>query len=184
MPAGAAPVPPSPGNAPPPPSRSRATRPRRSGVPCVGRRAGAAPISLVVACGYSLARPGYPASMNTAMYEAATRSQVFGYVLILVVGAACVGGLIWAFRLGFKVRQREPAPPRPEEQPKLPTTGPVRESHEMREPEDVPKAADGNERLTPHQLTNVRSRRADDQRRPRWSPGSSGSFGGGGGGRT
>ncbi|MFJ9927659.1 MULTISPECIES: DUF6479 family protein [Streptomyces] len=122
--------------------------------------------------------------MNTAMYEAATRSQVFGYVLILVVGAACVGGLIWAFRLGFKVRQREPAPPRPEEQPKLPTTGPVRESREMREPEDVPKAADGNERLTPHQLTNVRSRRADDQRRPRWSPGSSGSFGGGGGGRT
>ncbi|MEU6462744.1 DUF6479 family protein [Streptomyces sp. NPDC046976] len=122
--------------------------------------------------------------MNTAMYEAATSRQVFGYVLILVAGVVLVGGLIWAFRLGFKVRQREPAPPRPEEQPKLPPTGPVRETSEMREPRDVPRADDGSERLTPHQLDNIRSRRADDQRRPRWSPGSSGSFGGGGGGRT
>ena len=122
--------------------------------------------------------------MNTAMYEAATRAQVFGYVLILAVGVACVAGLIWAFLLGFRVRRREPAPPRPEEQPRLPPTGPVRESREMREPDEVPRAAAAGERLTPHQITNIRSRRADDQRRPRWSPGSSGSFGGGGGGRT
>ncbi|WDO04418.1 DUF6479 family protein [Streptomyces murinus] len=122
--------------------------------------------------------------MNTAMYEAATSRQVFGYVLILVAGVVLVGGLIWAFRLGFKVRQREPAPPLPEEQPKLPPTGPVRETSEMREPRDVPRTGEEGERLTPHQLDNIRSRRADDQRRPRWSPGSSGSFGGGGGGRT
>ncbi|MFF8990680.1 DUF6479 family protein [Streptomyces sp. NPDC014983] len=122
--------------------------------------------------------------MNTAMYEAATGRQAFGYVLVLVAGVVLVGGLIWAFRLGFKVRLREPAPPRPEEQPKLPPTGPVRETSEMREPRDVPKAARESERLTPHQLDNIRSRRADDQSRPRWSPGSSGSFGGGGGGRT
>ncbi|WP_416482702.1 DUF6479 family protein [Streptomyces sp. CL12] len=122
--------------------------------------------------------------MNTAMYEAATSRQIFGYVLILVAGVVLVGGLIWAFRLGFKVRQREPAPPRPEEQPKLPPTGPVHETSEMREPRDVPQAGEESERLTPHQLDNIRSQRADDQRRPRWSPGSSGSFGGGGGGRT
>ncbi|QTE02682.1 DUF6479 family protein [Streptomyces cyanogenus] len=122
--------------------------------------------------------------MNTAMYQAATGAQVFGYVLILLAGLVCVAGLIWAFRLGIKVRERESAPPRPEEQPRLPASGPVHETREVREPDEVPRAADDSERLTPHQLGNVRSKRADDQRRPRWSPGSSGSFGGGGGGRT
>ncbi|MGA5036769.1 DUF6479 family protein [Streptomyces capoamus] len=122
--------------------------------------------------------------MNSAMYQAATGPQVFGYALILLAGLACVAGLIWAFRLGIKVRERESAPPRPEEQPRMPASGPVRETLEVREPDDVPRAADGGDRLTPHQLGNVGSKRADDQSRPRWSPGSSGSFGGGGGGRT
>ncbi|MEU0005135.1 DUF6479 family protein [Streptomyces sp. NPDC006314] len=122
--------------------------------------------------------------MNTAMYEAATGAQVFGYVLILVAGVACVVGLIWAFRLGAKVREREPAPPRPDEQPKMPPSGPVHEVHEVREPDEVPRATDESERLTPHQLGNAGTKRADDQRRSRWSSGSSGSFGGGGGGRT
>ncbi|MCS0605430.1 DUF6479 family protein [Streptomyces sp. LP11] len=122
--------------------------------------------------------------MNTAMYEAATGAQMFGYALILVAGVACVVGLLYAFRLGAKVREREPAPPRPEEQPTMPPGGPVREVQEVREPDEVPRAADGSERLTPHQLGNVGSKRADDQSRSRWSPGSSGSFGGGGGGRT
>ncbi|MER5855892.1 MULTISPECIES: DUF6479 family protein [Streptomyces] len=122
--------------------------------------------------------------MTTSMYEAAAGVQVFGYVLILVAGLACVAGLIWAFRLGAKVREREPAPPRPDEQPRVPPSGPVREVQEMREPDEVPRAADGDERLTPHHFGNVGSKRAEDQSRPRWSPGSSGSFGGGGGGRT
>ncbi|MGW7819964.1 DUF6479 family protein [Streptomyces puniciscabiei] len=118
------------------------------------------------------------------MHTAAPGAQVFGYVLILLAGVACVAGLIWAFRLGFKVRQSEPDPPRPDEQPRVPPSGPVRETLEMREPDEVPRAAGDSERLTPYQIGNVRSRRAGDQRRPRWSPGSSGSFGGGGGGRT
>ncbi|MEU2711217.1 DUF6479 family protein [Streptomyces sp. NPDC007205] len=122
--------------------------------------------------------------MNVAMYVAAAGAQVFGYVLILLVGVACVAGLIWAVRLGFKVREREPAPPRPDEHPTMPPSGPVHETLEMREPDELPQAGDDGERLTPYQIGNVRSRRADDQRRPRWSPGSSGSFGGGGGGRT
>ncbi|GGW45843.1 hypothetical protein GCM10010503_23020 [Streptomyces lucensis JCM 4490] len=121
--------------------------------------------------------------MDTARYEAASGVQTFGYVVILVAGVACVAGLIWAFRLGSKVRRRESPPPRPEEQPRVPPSGPVREVREVREPDEVPRAADG-ERLTPHQLGNVGTKRADDQSRPRWSPGSSGSFGGGGGGRT
>lgn len=122
--------------------------------------------------------------MNTAMYEAATGAQVFGYLLILVVGVACVAGLIWAFRLGIKVRERESAPPRPDEQPRMPPSGPVHEVREVREPDEMPRATDGGERLTPHQLGNVGTKRADDQSRERWSSGSSGSFGGGGGGRT
>ncbi|MFI9802811.1 DUF6479 family protein [Streptomyces sp. NPDC052301] len=122
--------------------------------------------------------------MTSATYEAAAGAQVFGYVLILIAGVACVAGLIWAFRLGIKVREREPAPPRPHEQPTVPPSGPVRETREMRQSDQVPRAADESERLTPHQLGNVGTKRADDQRRPRWSPGSSGSFGGGGGGRT
>ncbi|GGR92442.1 MULTISPECIES: DUF6479 family protein [Streptomyces] len=122
--------------------------------------------------------------MNTAMYQAATGAQAFGYVLILIAGVALVAGIIWAFRLGAKVREREPAPPRPDEQPKMPPGGPVHETREVREPDEVPRAADGSERLTPHQLGNVGTKRAADQSRPRWTPGSSGSFGGGGGGRT
>ncbi|MGW1166861.1 DUF6479 family protein [Streptomyces sp. NPDC001153] len=122
--------------------------------------------------------------MNSAVHTASMGAQVFGYVLILLAGVACAAGLIWAFRLGFRVRSREPAPPRPDEQPRMPASGPVHEIREMREPDEVPRAADDSERLTPYQLGNIRSRRAADQRRPRWSPGSSGSFGGGGGGRT
>ncbi|MGW0288146.1 DUF6479 family protein [Streptomyces sp. NPDC003236] len=106
--------------------------------------------------------------MNTATYEAAPGTQVFGYVIVLVVGVVLVAGLLWAFRLGVKVRRREPAPPLPEEQPTLPPSGPVRETSEMREPAEVPRAEDGGERLTPHQLGNAGSKRAEDQRRPRW----------------
>ncbi|MFE3634318.1 DUF6479 family protein [Streptomyces sp. NPDC059168] len=122
--------------------------------------------------------------MNTATYQAVSGTQVFGYVLVLVVGVALVAGLLWAFRPGVAVRRREPAPPLPEEQPELPPSGPVREASEMREPLEMPRTEDGSERLTPHRIGDAGSRRADDQRRPRWSSGSGGTFGGGGGGRT
>jgi hypothetical protein len=122
--------------------------------------------------------------MDSAMYAAATGGQVFGYVLILIAGVAVVVALVWAVRLGMKVREREPSPPRPHEQPQPPASGPVHETSEVREPDAVPRAADESERLTPHELNAADSRRADDQRRRRWSPGSSGSFGSGGSGRT
>ncbi|MET8946100.1 DUF6479 family protein [Streptomyces sp. NPDC004542] len=122
--------------------------------------------------------------MNIAINEAAGGVSAFGYTAILVVGVALVAGLIWAFRLGFRVRRRESAPPRPEEQPTRPVSGPVQEERQAREWDEVPRATDGSERLTPHQLNPTGTKRAADQSRPRWEPGSSGSFGGGGGGRT
>ncbi|MEU0676452.1 DUF6479 family protein [Streptomyces sp. NPDC006172] len=112
---------------------------------------------------------------------AASGGSALASVAFVIIGVALVGGLIWAFRLGFKVRRREPGPPRPHEQPRMPASGPVRESSEGREPNEMPRSADG-ERLTPHELRPTGSRPGDDQGRPRWDEGSSGSFGSGGSG--
>ncbi|MFD9906301.1 DUF6479 family protein [Streptomyces sp. NPDC059063] len=65
------------------------------------------------------------------------------------LGLLVAGALTWAVWLGIRVRRREPPRPRPEEQPRLPDGGPVREVREHREPEEVP--TDGPP-LTPHQL--------------------------------
>ncbi|MFF1628150.1 DUF6479 family protein [Streptomyces sp. NPDC058272] len=107
--------------------------------------------------------------------------------LPLVAGLVVVCALIWAVRLGIKVRRREAAPPRPDEQPRLPESGPVHEVREVREPDEVPQAHDESERLTPHQLSGggtSGSKRSEDQTRRRWSRGSGGSFGSGGPGAT
>jgi hypothetical protein len=48
----------------------------------------------------------------------------------------------------------------------------------MREPDEVPRAVDGNERLTPYRLHSSGSKRSDDQERPRWKSGSGGGTGG------
>ncbi|MBK3575389.1 hypothetical protein JHN63_16515 [Streptomyces sp. MBT65] len=81
-----------------------------------------------------------------------------------------VVALIRAVRLGIRTRRRESAPPCPEEQPRLPESGPTHEVQEMREPAEVPYAKDGSERLTPHQLFGggaSGSRCSEDQRRRR-----------------
>ncbi|MFE7646872.1 DUF6479 family protein [Streptomyces phaeoluteigriseus] len=110
---------------------------------------------------------------------AASGRSALATVAFVVVGVALVGGLIWAFRLGAKIRSREPAPPRPEEQPRRPASGPVGESHGAREPNEMPRPEDG-ERLTAHELRPTGSRESDDQSRPRWNQESGGSFGSGG----
>ncbi|MEW2523687.1 DUF6479 family protein [Streptomyces sp. NPDC047071] len=100
------------------------------------------------------------------------------------LGLLIVAALTWAVWLGIRVRRREPDRPRPEEQPRLPDGGPVREVRERREPDEVPQ--DGGS-LTPHQLKGggtVGSKPSDDQEPRRWTPGSSGAFGSGGPGRT
>ena len=102
----------------------------------------------------------------------------------LVAGLIVVALLVGAFWMGVRIRRREPAPPRPEEQPRLPEEGPVGEVLENREPHEVPR---GHDRLTPHRLKahgNVGSRTSPSTHRPRWDEGSRGSFGSGGpGGR-
>jgi hypothetical protein len=122
--------------------------------------------------------------MQTTFYEAAAASSVFGVAVVLVSGLVVTGALIWAVRLGIRVRRGESRPPRRSEHPRPPESGPVHETREFREPDEVPRAADGSERLTPHGLKHSGSKRSENQTRPRWNEGSSGSFGGGGPGRT
>jgi hypothetical protein len=123
--------------------------------------------------------------MSTATFVlAATSSDVLNVIAAFVGGLVIAGALIWAVRLGMRVMDQELPHPRPDEQPRLPEAGPVREIREMREPDDVPVAVEERERLMPYQLHPAATRRGKDQHRKRWLPGSSGSFGGGGLGRT
>ena len=111
--------------------------------------------------------------MDIAASSAAAMGLVAAGVVIVVL-------LIGAFVLGARVRRRESAPPRPEEQPQMPDGGPVREVRENREPDEVPRS---DHRLTPHELPNhgnAPTRTGEDKARRRWGEGSSGSFGSGG----
>ncbi|MEU6406824.1 DUF6479 family protein [Streptomyces sp. NPDC046985] len=110
---------------------------------------------------------------------AAAKGAAIG-VWPFVLGLLLVALLIGAFWLGSRIRRRESAPPRPEEQPRLPESGPVGDVLERREPDEVPTDGD---RLRPHDLNahgNLGSRTSPSQARPRWDEGSSGSFGSGG----
>ncbi|MEU1596526.1 DUF6479 family protein [Streptomyces sp. NPDC005708] len=123
--------------------------------------------------------------MNTASYMILAVSQEQLNVFYAFIGGMVVAGaLIWAVQLGMRVRDREPAPPKPEEQPHLPDGGAVHEEREVREPEEMPHATQESERLMPYQLHHAASKRCDDQHRKRWLPGSSGAFGSGGPGHV
>ncbi|GAB2881375.1 hypothetical protein GCM10027074_57020 [Streptomyces deserti] len=121
--------------------------------------------------------------MNIAWMELAAGRGALGIGLI-VAGVVVVALLLGAFVLGSRVKRREPPTPRPEEQPRVPDEGPVREVMENREPDEVPRSEN---RLTPHELKahgNMGDRTSPSGKRPRWNEGSSGSFGSGGpGGR-
>ncbi|WP_406463853.1 DUF6479 family protein [Streptomyces sp. NBC_01622] len=64
----------------------------------------------------------------------------------MVAGLILVLGLVRAVRPGIRSRRRESAPPRPEERPRLPASGPTRGVREVREPDEVPHARDESER--------------------------------------
>ncbi|MFI5659999.1 DUF6479 family protein [Streptomyces sp. NPDC051684] len=102
-------------------------------------------------------------------------------LLMWIIGLVVAGVLIAAFIWGRRIRAREPGPPRPEEQPKLPDSGPVLETREYRDPDEVPR--DGG-RLTPHELhegygtSGTHPRPAQDPAEHR--KGDDSSFGGGG----
>lgn len=121
--------------------------------------------------------------MNTSWMDIAAGRGALGLGLV-VVGVVVVAVLIGAFALGVRVKRREPPRPTPEEQPRLPEDGPVREVRENREPDEVPRS---DHRLTPHQLSghghgDAGTRTDSSTDRPRWEEGSSGSFGSGGAG--
>ncbi|WP_329213616.1 DUF6479 family protein [Streptomyces sp. NBC_01485] len=117
--------------------------------------------------------------MTTASLQLAAASGLLSLGLF-VVGMAVVAVLAGSFWLGARVKSREPDRPRPEEQPHLPPGGAVHEVRENREPDEVPRMPKGGRPLTPYELTNMQTRPSTDKKRPRWSRGSSGSFGGGG----
>ncbi|MBW8698417.1 hypothetical protein MBT84_02390 [Streptomyces sp. MBT84] len=118
--------------------------------------------------------------------EMAASDAAWGVAGALVAGLVVAGFLVWAIRLGIKVRRREQDPSRTSPQPPRPDSGggPDMSALERREPDEVPRAADESERLTPHQLHPSGSRRSEDQNRPRWESGSGGPFGSSGSGAS
>ncbi|MGW7412562.1 DUF6479 family protein [Streptomyces sp. NPDC054863] len=80
---------------------------------------------------------------------AASRDLMVG-IAPFVIGLAVVAVLMGGVWLGIRVKKREPAPPRPEEQPRAPERNhPPGEMRENRETAELPQ--DGVRR-TPHQL--------------------------------
>ncbi|MEW1748415.1 DUF6479 family protein [Streptomyces angustmyceticus] len=69
--------------------------------------------------------------------------------LFSLVGVVLVAVLLAAFVWGRRVKAREPGPPEPGEQPRLPEGGPVGDTVESREPDDLPRT---DRRRTPHEL--------------------------------
>ncbi|MFF7985341.1 DUF6479 family protein [Streptomyces sp. NPDC007901] len=117
--------------------------------------------------------------MSTSSMQLAAPSGLMSLALFLVA-VAVLAMLAGGFWLGNRVKYHESLRPRPEEQPKLPPEGAVHEVRENRESEEIPLIPKGGHALTPYELSNQQTRPSASKDRPRWSPGSSGSFGGGG----
>ncbi|MFE1552177.1 DUF6479 family protein [Streptomyces sp. NPDC058718] len=102
--------------------------------------------------------------------------QVIGGLVIVAV-------LIGAVWLGFRVRDRESATPKPEEQPHRPETDQLPgEMSEYRRPEVMPQT-DGEHRLMPYQLKKSGTETSPDppsEEKRKWGGISSGGFGSGG----
>ncbi|MEU0005598.1 DUF6479 family protein [Streptomyces sp. NPDC006314] len=117
--------------------------------------------------------------MSTVSMQLAAASGLMSLALF-IVAVGLLALLAGGFWMNSRVKYREPPRPRPEEQPQLPMEGPVREVRQNRESQDVPQTPKGGRPLTPYELSNMDSRPSESKDRPRWSKGSSGSFGGGG----
>ncbi|MEV4936266.1 DUF6479 family protein [Streptomyces zaomyceticus] len=100
----------------------------------------------------------------------------------LLGGLVLVAVLIAAFWLGYRVRNREPAAPKPDEQPHRPEdAGLPGESSEYRRPTEMPQT-DGEHRLMPYQLKDGSepSPEPPTEEKRKWGGISSGGFGSGG----
>ncbi|MFE4667463.1 DUF6479 family protein [Streptomyces sp. NPDC056716] len=119
--------------------------------------------------------------MSSAPMQLAAASGLLSLGLF-VIAVAVLAVLAGSFWLGNRIKDREPPTPRPEEHPRPPEDGPVHEVLESREPDEVPKVPKGGRAMTPYELTNMQTRpsASPSKDRPKWSKGSSGSFGGGG----
>jgi hypothetical protein len=104
--------------------------------------------------------------MNPTDFEMAAATTMLSVVGAFAGGLFIAGALVWAVRLGIKVRKGESRPPRPDEQPHLPEGGAVHETQEMREPDEVPVAKDDSERLMPYELRHA-GKRSEQQETPR-----------------
>ncbi|MER6855810.1 DUF6479 family protein [Streptomyces pilosus] len=123
--------------------------------------------------------------MSIGTYQLLAAVQSGWSVTAIVVGGLIVAGaLVWAVRVGMRVMDQESPRPTPEQQPKLPDGGAVREMREMREPDEMPRVERGGSRLMPYEIHHSGSRTGKDQKRKRWLPGSSGAFGSGGPGHV
>ncbi|MGA5555127.1 DUF6479 family protein [Streptomyces lavendulocolor] len=119
-------------------------------------------------------------SLMTFAMEFAAKDHVVG-IGPLVAGILLVGFLIGAFMLGRRVRNREPAPPTPDEQPHRPAnSGLPGEAEGHRRPAELDERED---RVMPYEL---RHQNTDPDASPRsekdhkWGGAPSGGFGSGG----
>ncbi|MEU6816720.1 DUF6479 family protein [Streptomyces sp. NPDC046860] len=117
--------------------------------------------------------------MNSAMTQLAAPSGLISLVLF-VVAVAVLGLLAGGFWITCRIKDSEPPRPSADEQPHLPPEGATREVQENREPDEIPRTPKGGRALLPYELTNMGTKTSENKDRPRWSRGSSGSFGGGG----
>ncbi|MFF9485872.1 DUF6479 family protein [Streptomyces sp. NPDC014676] len=123
--------------------------------------------------------------MNTATYVVlAADTHRWAVFAAFIGGLIVAGALIWAVRVGMRYMDREEPRPAPEDQPRLPDGGAVREMREMREPDEMPDMSRTGSRLMPYELHHSATRTGKDQQRKRWLPGSSGGFGSGGPGHV
>ncbi|MFE5830495.1 DUF6479 family protein [Streptomyces sp. NPDC056488] len=103
-------------------------------------------------------------------------AQVLGGLVVVAV-------LIGAFMFGIRVRNRESAPPKTEEQPHRPDNGALPgESSEYRKGAEMPQT-DAEHRLMPYQLNHSgteASPEPPDEEKRKWGGISSGGFGSGG----
>jgi hypothetical protein len=113
------------------------------------------------------------------MEIAVTRDLLIG-IGPFMAGLIVAGMLIGAVILGRRILSQEPGPPKPDEQPHLPPSGPVHEVQEEREPNEIPHT-DHQHRLLPHDLPGHGNEgtRTSSRPHPKWS-GKSGGFGSGG----
>ncbi|MCF3132367.1 DUF6479 family protein [Streptomyces olivochromogenes] len=118
--------------------------------------------------------------MSTESIQLAAASGGLMGLFFFVVAVAVLAVLAGGYWMTSRVKYSESLRPRPEEQPKLPPEGAVHEIRENREPDEIPLIPKGERPLTPYDVGNFGTKPSTSQDRPRWSKGTSGSFGGGG----